>query len=154
MSLYFSKIWSACVQIFCGKMRKVISLLTLVICVVIPGCRTAIQLPELITKQVPFNLSRRSYNSQTGLSNFETLTIEVNSHPWNLLTQFIHSNEKGWQKSQASYLGDAYVMQGDFKLIYTKGVNAVVLNFKDPKGKPKQFVKKIQAGELDFLFEL
>ncbi len=109
------------------------------------------ELNEVIDQKSPFTLSISTVNPETGLSTNETEEIKVNSEKWIKLVDFAKNNLDGWQSRPASYIGDIYISQGDFRLIHTKGSNGVVIAFIDKEGNPKQYSKRIDKGELDFL---
>ena len=117
------------------------------------SCQTDLDLNDVIDQKSPFTLTIRTVNPETGLSSNETEEIKVNSEKWIKLVDFAKNNLDGWQSSPASYIGDVYVSQGDFRLIYTKGSNGIVIAFTDKEDKPKQYTKGIDKGELDFLTE-
>lgn len=116
-------------------------------------CQSDLNLTDFIDQKSPFTLTIMSVDPQTGLSTSRTENIEANSIKGTLLLAFAKNNMNGWMSSPASYIGDIYVSQGDFRLVHTKGSNGVVIAFTDKEGSPKQYTKGIDKGELDFLFE-
>ena len=117
------------------------------------SCQTDLDLQNVIDENSPFTLSIRTENLETGLTEHETEKIEVESEKWRKLIDFLYDNSDGWQSSPASYIGDIYVNQDDFRLIRMKGTSGVVIAFTDKEGEPQQYTKKIDKGELDFLTE-
>ena len=134
-------------------MKQIIPIITLILSLAITSCQTDLELNDVIDQKSPFTLTIRTVNPETGLSSNETEEIKVNSEKWIKLVDFEKNNMDGWQSSPASYIGDIYVSQGDFRLIYTKGSNGVAIAFTDKEGNPKQYTKGIDKGELDFLTE-
>ncbi len=119
----------------------------------ITSCQTDLDLNDVIDQNSSFILTIRTVDSEIGLSSNETEEIKVNTKKWNKLVDFAKKNMDGWESSPASYIGDVYVIQNDFRLIYSKGKIGVVIAFTDKEGEPKQFTKKTTKGELDFLTE-
>ena len=134
-------------------MRHLIWTITLITSLAITSCQTDLELNNVIDQKSPFTLTIRTVDSETGLSTNETEEINVNSEKWTRLVDFAKQNMDGWQPSPESYIGDVYVTQGNFRMIYTKGSDGVVIAFTDNEGDPKQYTKKIDKGELDFLTE-
>jgi hypothetical protein len=54
---------------------------------------------------------------------------------------------------EGEYIGDIYVMQGDFRLIHTKESKGVLIAFTDKEGNPKQYMNVIEKGALNFLYK-
>lgn len=127
--------------------------IALIISLAFTSCQTDLDINDVIDQKSAFTLTFRTVDSDTGLSSNETEEIKVNSEKWTKLVDFAKNNMDGWQSIPASYIGDIYVSQGDFRLIHTKGSNGVVIEFTDKKGNPKQYSKEIDKGELDFLAE-
>ena len=134
-------------------MKKIITIMTLILSLAMISCQTDLELNDVIDQKSPFTLIISTVDPETGLSSNETEEIEVNSEKWIKLIDFAKNNLDDWQSSPASYIGDIYVSQGDFKLIHTKGANGVVFAFTDKEGNPKQYTKKIDDDVLDFLTE-
>jgi len=132
-------------------MKQILPTITLILTLAITSCQTYLEINDVIDQKSPFTLTIRTVDSETGLSSNETEEIEVNSEKWVKLVDFAKNNVDGWQSSPASYIGDIYVSQGDFRLIHTKGSDEVVIAFTDKEDNPKQYTKGIEKGELDFL---
>jgi hypothetical protein len=124
---------------------------TLLIGLAMTSCQSDLDIKDIIDQEANLLLTTSSVDSETSFSTNETEEIKVNSEKWNKLLSFAESNMDGWRSSPASYLGNIYVLQDDFRLIYTKGSEGVVISFMDKNAEPKQYVKKIDKGELDFL---
>tara|TARA_Y100000588_G_scaffold390455_1_gene496012 strand:- start:117 stop:521 length:405 start_codon:yes stop_codon:yes gene_type:complete len=134
-------------------MKQIIPIITLILSLAMTSCQTDLELNDVIDQKSPFSFTIRTVDLETGLSSNETEEIKVNSEKWIKLVNFVKNNLNGWQSSPASHIGDIYVSQGDFRLIYTKSANGVVIAFTDKKGNPEQYIKGIDQGELDFLTE-
>ena len=134
-------------------MKQIITIIALILSLAMTSCQTDLELNDVIDQNSPFTLTIRTVDPEKGLSLNETEEIKVNSEKWIKLVDFSKNNLDDWQSSPASYIGDIYVSQGDFRLIHTKGSNGVVFAFTDKEGNPKQYTKKIDNGELDFLTE-
>lgn len=134
-------------------MKQIIRIIALILTLAMTSCQTNLELNDVIDQKSPFNLTIRTVDPETGLSSNETEEIEVNSEKWIKLVDFAKNNMDGWQSTPASYIGDIYVSQGDFRLTHTNGSNGLVIAFTDKEGNPKQYTKEIDKGELDFLTE-
>lgn len=134
-------------------MKQIIPIITLILSLAITSCQTDLELNDVIDQKSAFTLTIRTVDPKTRLSSNETEEIKVNSDKWVKLVDFAKNQMDGWQSSPASYIGDIYVLQGDFRLVYTKGSNGIVIAFTDKEGNPKQYTNRIEKGELDFLTE-
>lgn len=134
-------------------MKQIIPIIILILSLVITSCETDLELNDVIDHKSSFTFTIRTVDPESGLSSNETEEIKANSKKWIKLVLFLKENTDDWQSSPASYIGDIYVSQGDFRLIHTNGSNGVVIVFKDKEGNPKQYTKEIDKGELDFLTE-
>lgn len=134
-------------------MKQIITIITLILSLAMTSCQTELELNDVIDQKSPFTLTISTVNSETGHSSNETEIIKVNSEKWIKLVDFTKNNLDGWKSSPASYIGDIYVSQGDFRLTHKKGSNGVVFAFTDKESDPKQYTKKIDKGELEFLTE-
>ena len=132
-------------------MEKIVNFLTFLFGFMLPSGRTEIKLNKLIQADGFVSISRYIPHPITQQNSFHTETLQKHSSKWEKLQQFLEQHEKGWQKSPASFIGDIYIVQADVRLVYALGKHTLVLNFKDEKGKLQQYVKVIEAGELDFL---
>lgn len=101
----------------------------------------------------PFILTSNTTNIETGLTESKSEMLEVNSEKWKKLIDWGNNNRESWTSSTASHIGDIYVLQGDFRLIYTRDSKGVVIAFTDKEGNPKQYMNVIEKGELSFLYE-
>jgi len=115
------------------------------------GCSTDLELENYIDKSSPFQLTINQTNLSTGLTTGKTEDLDVNSVKWRKLIRWIDNNKEAWKATIASHIGDVYVNQGDFRLIYSKGSKGVVIGFIDKQGNVKQYTKEIRKGDLDFL---
>jgi len=107
------------------------------------GCNTAININDYIDKNSPLKLS---------IGNpLDHVDIAVNSDKYKKLIQWGNEHLNGWQRTPASYIADIFVGQGDFRLLLISKSNGVVIGFTDKNGKSRQYVNKINKGELDFL---
>lgn len=112
------------------------------------SCSTDLELGNYIDKSSPFQLTINQTNLNTGLTTGKTEDLDVNSVKWSKIIEWVDNNKEGWQSSIASHIGDVYVNQGDFRLIYSKGSKGVVVGFIDKQGEAKQYRKEIAKGEL------
>lgn len=125
----------------------------MILTLIFSSCSTDVELEDYLDTSAPFTLTINKTNSETRLTEIKSETLEVNSEKWKKLIDWGKINKEGWTSSPASHIGDIYVSQGDFILIYTKGSKGVVIAFKDKEGNPKQFMNEIEKGELNFLYE-
>ncbi|WP_146239307.1 hypothetical protein [Putridiphycobacter roseus] len=101
----------------------------------------------------PFNLTINTTNSETGLTERNSQTLEVDSDRWKKIILWGQNNTEGWTPSLASHIGDVYVLQSNFRLIYSKGSKGVVISFTDKAGISKQYMNVIEKEDLNFLYE-
>ncbi len=128
-------------------------LLPLITFILLSSCSVDLEENNLIDRSKPVNVSIVTTDSLTGFSKTESYSINTNSDKWKSLSQWAKDNKEGWQPTPASYIGDLYLIQDNFKLAHTKGSKAVVINFVDSNGEPKQYSKAIKKGEFDYLFK-
>ena len=134
------------------KVRNTLAIFGLLILIsIFVGCSTDININDYINKQAPLELHIRQTELTALTDSTNNLRLAVNSEKYNKLVQWGNENTKGWQSTPASYITEIYVSQGDFRLLYTPGIKGVVIGFKDKKGKPRQYSKTTEIGELDFL---
>lgn len=115
------------------------------------GCSTDININDYIDKNKSLSLIVTTQDSATGLSTSENFEIAINSDKYKKIVQWGNENINGWQWTPVSYIVNICIVQGDFRLLYTRGGQSIVLAFTDKEGKPKQYTKTIKQGELDFL---
>jgi len=134
-------------------MRRKINFSFLILLIMLSSCSTDLELDNYIDMSAPFTLTINTTNSETGLTESKSTTLEVNSEKWKNLVDWGNNIKDGWTPSPASHIGDVYVVQSDFGLIHTKNSKGVVITFTDKEGNPKQYVNVIEKGELSFLYE-
>jgi len=134
-------------------MKKIINFGFLILILIVSSCSTDIKLENYINKTEPFVLIINTTNSETKLTESKSAILELNSEKWKKLIDWVNKNQEGWISSPASYNGDIYVTQNDFKLTHSMESKGVVIAFKDKDGNPKQYMNDIEKGELDFLYE-
>jgi hypothetical protein len=116
------------------------------------GCGSDIHISDYIDETVSLNLSINKKN-KNGLTSSENNELTIDSEKYKQVIAWANKNTSGWKWTPASYLSDVCVAQGDFRLLYTSGSNRVVVGFVDKQGKAKQYAKKINKGDLDFLYK-
>ncbi len=131
--------------------NKTIYLIIIILVFVFSNCSTDIELGDYIDKSTPFQLTINQIDSTTGLTTGNTIILGVNSEKWKKIIEWGEVNKEGWKSSIASYISNVYVIQGDFRLIYTSNSRGVVIGFVDNQGNGEQYTKEIVKGELDFL---
>lgn len=134
-------------------MRKIIIFGFLGLLIILSSCYTEIELEDYLDMSEPFILTSNTTNIETGLTESKSEMLEVNSEKWKKLIDWGNNNRESWTSSTASHIGDIYVLQGDFRLIYTRDSKGVVIAFTDKEGNPKQYMNVIEKGELSFLYE-
>lgn len=117
------------------------------------GCSLDLHVNEYIDKNAPLRLTIREKDNSTGLTTSDSFEIAINSEKYRRLVDWADKNTGGWKWAPASYIADIYVGQGDFRMLYSIGSSGVVVGFTDKEGKPKQYTKTIEKGELDFLIK-
>ncbi|MCX6182408.1 MAG: hypothetical protein NT150_10810, partial [Bacteroidetes bacterium] len=106
---------------------------------------------EYIDKNASLKLTINKKDNSTGLTTSEHFDIAANSDKYNQFVEWAQKNTDNWKWTPASYVADICVGQGNFRLLYSIGSNGVVIGFTDKEGKPKQYSKTIEKGNLDFL---
>ena len=134
-------------------MNRIINFGLLILTLILLSCSTNVKLEDYLDMSAPFNLTINTTNSETGLTDSNSKTLEVNSEKWKKLIDWGKNNNYGWTSSLASHIGDIYASQGDFRLIHTKDSKGVVIAFTDKEGNPKQYMNVIEKGELNFLYD-
>ncbi len=126
-------------------------LILILLAFVFTGCSTNFELEKYIDNSASFQLTINKINLKTGLTTKTTEDLDVNSIKWNKIIEWAGKNKEDWQFSIASHIGDVYINQGDFRLIYSEGSKGIVVEFIDKQGEIKQYIKEIVKGELDFM---
>lgn len=114
------------------------------------SCKTDVNINRYIDKNIPLKLTITAINA-TGLSTRKNFEIAVNSLEYKKLINWGDKNVNGWKQTTASYASGVSIGQGDFRLLTIAEGTVVVVGFVDDNKKPKQFVKTIKNGNLDFL---
>lgn len=114
---------------------------------ILTSCTSNINFNEIIDKNKALEL-RISKNDSSFPEHFE---IPAHSEKFIRLTKWADNNTTGWESSFASYKPEVFVGQGNFRLLYWTGKDGVIIGFTDKGEKPRQYSKKIEKGELDFL---
>jgi len=115
-------------------------------------CSTEIDVVDYVDNSKPIELIIKSKNDSTEFINRPKVLLTADSEKFKKLTDWWTKNTEGWESDFNSYvMADAYLIQNDFHLSYYKS-GFVILNIKDKEGKPRQIKKKINQGDLDFLF--
>ena len=113
----------------------------------ITSCTSEISISEFVDSNSPLMLRISRRNNELT----KTEIIEPSSEKSKKFILWCNKNSSGWENAIASYNSEVSVSQNNFNLLYFG--NAVVINFTDKNGKPKQYSKAIENGELDFLIE-
>jgi hypothetical protein len=118
---------------------------------VIVSCRQYIKPDEIFKMENDFKLTIHfgdKYTSDTTI----IITINKNSGKINKLNDWLINNPDGWQSSIASWATpDISLIGSDFRLLIYK--DGAVIGFTDSKGKAKQYTKKVDKSEFNFLIE-
>ena len=116
---------------------------------VITSCTSEISITEFVNPDLPLILKINRRNN--GLTETDKKIIEPQSEKSKKFIFWCNRNSSGWENTIASYNSKVSVSQNNFNLLYFQ--NTVVINFIDKNGKPKQYSKTIENGELDFLIK-
>jgi hypothetical protein len=108
------------------------------------SCSQQIEISTYFDSSKPFQLNSRTLPSQE---------ISIESEQYQLFLDWLSKNNRGWHSSPASHHPDLSVTQGNFRLLFGKDSEGVVVSFTDKNGEPQQFAKSIKEGELHFLLE-
>jgi hypothetical protein len=89
-------------------------------------------------------------NDQYTLDSANSITITKDSKKIKELTTLLNNNSDDWESSIASWAAPDYFINGDnFRLLVYH--DFIVIGFTDKKGKPRQYTKKIDKSEFNFL---
>lgn len=105
-------------------------------------CNTDVQFSNIIDKSKDFEI----------VGSKEKAIIR-NSIKHKLLINWTERNSNNWTPTPITFLHNIAIEQNNFRLEYYSGKDKVVINFIDKTNKPRQFIKTVKAGELDFLFK-
>ncbi len=114
------------------------------------SCQSNLDFNNIINQKESFSLK---ILNQKNLNINLTKEIKINSEKWIKFIDFLKNNKIGWQSNPASFNGNIHVSQKNFNFTYLESSNLVVINFLNNDRDSKQFTKKINKGELDFLTE-
>jgi len=129
-------------------MKKTIAILGLfILTFTFFGCRQHIDINDYIDHKLPLELKIGNQLERPD-------TIKVNSDKYRKLVDWGKANKDDWKSTPVSYIADIYVGQGNFRLLYSPGKEGVIIGFTDNQGNPKQYSKRINKGELDFLTQI
>ncbi|HQQ97090.1 MAG TPA: hypothetical protein PLX35_07490 [Cyclobacteriaceae bacterium] len=98
----------------------------------------------------PFTLTIYKLDKSTGLTTTEQSEIQPTTKKFTKFVDWCKNNNKDWESSPASFIGQFTMSQGDFGLLYVN--NGVVIHFLDKEGIPRQYTKTVKEGEFNFLF--
>lgn len=115
------------------------------------SCSSTVNMNDYIDKNSSFTLTLKSRDTITAFTKSTQTDITVNSKKYLTFIKWINNNESGWQWTPASYITNVSLEQGSFRLLYTTGMDAVVISFIDKEKKARQYSKPIKKGELNFL---
>ncbi|PBQ31910.1 hypothetical protein CNR22_09050 [Sphingobacteriaceae bacterium] len=91
-------------------------------------------------------------DSNSNLFNGREIELPINSEKYIRFSKWVDNNINDWQSTSASYVpADIIVSQDSFQLLYWAGQDGAVISFTDKNNNPKQYMKLIKKGSLDFL---
>jgi hypothetical protein len=105
-------------------------------------CNTDVQFLNIIDKSKDFEIVGSKEKA-----------IYRNSIKHKLLINWTERNSNNWTQTPITFLHNIAIEQNNFRLEYYSGKDKVVISFIDKTNKPRQFIKTVKAGELDFLFK-
>jgi len=116
------------------------------------SCKEKIILDNYFDKKASFNIKFYETDSVTKFTNLKQLNVLPSDEIYSKLVNWIDNNKTDWQISPASYIPDASIEQGSFRLLYLRKSNTVVANFIDSKNLAHQYSKALKNGELEFIY--
>jgi hypothetical protein len=118
---------------------------------VIVSCKQDIKPDEILKRGNDFKLTIHLGDKYTSDSTI-IKTINKDSLQINKLKDWLTNNLHGWESSIASWATpDISLIGSDFRLLIYK--DGAVIGFTDRKGKSKQYTKKVDKSEFNFLIE-
>jgi len=126
--------------------------ISLILIVSLLSCSINVDSTEFLDTSLPFHLKTNTTNSQTRILESNSEKLYVNSKKWLGINEWFSKNKEGWQITPASHIGDTYITQGEFRMIYSKNSEVVIIAFNNSKGESKQYSKEIGKDELNFLY--
>jgi len=110
------------------------------------GCVQRIDVNKYFDRTAPFSVSV----TDTLKKETTTYVVNPNTSKYTRFTNWLESNQDGWQKSPASYIGDIMVKQKGFTLLRLRS-RGVMVSFPDNSVKSLQYTKNCDKEDLDFL---
>ncbi len=118
---------------------------------VIVSCRQDIKPDEIFKRANDFKLTIHLGDKYTSDSTIIKI-VNKNSLKINKLKDWLTNNLHGWESSIVSWATPEISLIGtDFRLLIYK--DGAVIGFTDRKGKAKQYTKKVDKSEFNFLIE-
>ncbi|WP_321279153.1 hypothetical protein [Marinifilum fragile] len=115
------------------------------------SCGQAIKPDEILNKENDFKLTIHTENKYSSDSSIVKI-INKDSEKITKLKNWISKNSDGWESSIASWATpDISLIGTDFRLLIFK--DEVVVGFTDKNGKARQYTKRVNKAEFDFLID-
>ena len=108
------------------------------------SCGSGVDLSNVIDTNSPLELATAKSKE----------IIKVDSKKWNGLIDFAIKHQKGWEETQALYIGtEIWIHQKDFSFRYYSSGEIATIKFTTNEGREHKMAKRIEKEDLAFLFE-
>lgn len=117
------------------------------------SCAKTIEFGKIIDKSKSFEIKKDIRKTQT--KSIYKREIRTKSKKWEQFNNWLNNNKDGWKSTPISYLTEITITQDEFGLLFFNDEKdeSVVIYYTDEQGEGKQYQKKIEKGELDFIIE-
>ena len=114
------------------------------------SCTKKFDLTEHFDPLLPFEIIDQEHPSGV-LSQTE---IQVNDSKHVQLTSWLTSNNQDWRKApHNTHAGLIIVGQGDFRILFYRDDNKVVIAYNNEENEMQQFIRDMDSNELRFLLD-
>jgi hypothetical protein len=131
-------------------MKNNISTILISLIFLLCSCEKKININDYLDNKSSLLLTVYKKDSLSNTTKRATTQIEISSNKYEKLINWGNKNTHDWKWSPASYIADMYVGQKNFHLL-TIEKTLVVISFIDKDGNSKQYTKRIEENELEFL---
>ena len=113
------------------------------------SCTNSFNLNKHYNDSLPFHIIDQQHPN--GLRESD---ITVNDPKHIQLISWLSSNKNGWKKTDHNtHAGLIIVSQGDFRILFYRDNDFIVLGYNDAKNETQQYMRKMDSNELRFLLQ-
>ena len=117
-----------------------------ILLLLVSGCVQRIDVNKYFDRTASFSVSV----TDTLKKETTTYVLNPNASKYTRFTNWLESNQDGWQKSPASYIGDIMVKQKGFTLLRLRS-RGVMISFPDNSMNSLQYTNNCDKEDFDFL---